>query len=383
MAQGTTPTLQQRRLRAELRMAREDAGRTQVQVAGELAWSPNKVIRLETGLTPASTADAMALIHHAGIGAAAGLRRSEHDMYDQPSIGIITAMPIEFDAMRALIDNPVIKYAHGDDQVRYTLGTLPSVPGAPPHRVVLILLPRTATNAAAHGCTNMIRSYPQIRVIIMVGTAAGIPRVDQPAWHVRLGDIVVVEGIIEFDHLRVYPGHSRLRQPCPLPSVQLMCAVNDLRADEVRGERPWEDLLRTPALGGYVRPNERTDVVLNIDGDRLEHPRRTRTNHRPGFPKVHYGLVGSSDRSFRDVKSRDSIAAEHGLLAVEMEGAAVAVSSSLSGRDWFMVRGISDYGDSQRTEAWCRPAAQAAAAYVRAALGACPPLGRMNGGVTG
>jgi len=63
MAQGTTPVVQQRRLRAELRRAREDAGHTQKRVADELGWSLSKVIRLETGATAVSTSDAMALIH--------------------------------------------------------------------------------------------------------------------------------------------------------------------------------------------------------------------------------------------------------------------------------------------------------------------------------
>jgi transcriptional regulator with XRE-family HTH domain len=64
MAQGTTPVVQQRRLRAELRKAREDAGHTQKRVAEELGWSLSKVIRLETGATTVSTSDAMALIHY-------------------------------------------------------------------------------------------------------------------------------------------------------------------------------------------------------------------------------------------------------------------------------------------------------------------------------
>jgi transcriptional regulator with XRE-family HTH domain len=64
MAQSTTPVVAQRRLRAELRKAREDAGHTQKRVAEELGWSLSKVIRLETGATSVSTSDAMALIHY-------------------------------------------------------------------------------------------------------------------------------------------------------------------------------------------------------------------------------------------------------------------------------------------------------------------------------
>jgi transcriptional regulator with XRE-family HTH domain len=64
MAQGTTPVVKQRRLRAELKKAREDAGHTQKKVAEDLDWSLSKVIRLETGANNISTSDAMALIHY-------------------------------------------------------------------------------------------------------------------------------------------------------------------------------------------------------------------------------------------------------------------------------------------------------------------------------
>lgn len=64
MAQGTTPVVQQRRLRAELRRAREAAGHTQKTVANEMGWSLSKFIRMETGATNVSPADARALIQY-------------------------------------------------------------------------------------------------------------------------------------------------------------------------------------------------------------------------------------------------------------------------------------------------------------------------------
>lgn len=67
MAQGGTPVVQQRRLRAELRRARDAAGRTQKDVAGALGWSTSKVIRIETGAVAVSTSDVMALLHYYGI----------------------------------------------------------------------------------------------------------------------------------------------------------------------------------------------------------------------------------------------------------------------------------------------------------------------------
>lgn len=64
MAQGTTPVVQQRRLRAELRRAREAAGYTQKIVASDMGWSLSKFIRMETGATNVSPAEARALIQY-------------------------------------------------------------------------------------------------------------------------------------------------------------------------------------------------------------------------------------------------------------------------------------------------------------------------------
>ncbi len=67
MAQGGTRVMHQRRLRAELRRIREDAGCTQKSVAEAMGWSTSKVIRMETGKLNASTSDVMALLLFYGI----------------------------------------------------------------------------------------------------------------------------------------------------------------------------------------------------------------------------------------------------------------------------------------------------------------------------
>jgi nucleoside phosphorylase len=297
---------------------------------------------------------------------------------DRPAIGLITAIPEEFTAMRGLLEDPADEYVTGDP-ARYTLGVLPSREAEPLHNVVLTMLGATATDAAADGCAHMIRSFPSIRVVIMIGIAAGIPNVSRPEHHVRLGDIVVAtDGILDYDHVSVGPNGTQQRQGFPTPSARLARCVNILKSDELGGRRPWEQWLDTrsrPGLAGYARPNDRKDVVRDSLGHPLDHPRRDRSGHRKGFPKVHYGLIGSADRAISDVATRDQLAAQHGLLAVEMEGAAIGASSSLNGREWFVVRGISDYGDSQRDGTWRKYASLVAGAYVRALLANCLPMG--------
>jgi transcriptional regulator with XRE-family HTH domain len=59
-----SPVVQRRRLRTELRKARQDAGLTQEQVAAAMDWSLSKVIRIEAGSVGISTNDLKVLLAH-------------------------------------------------------------------------------------------------------------------------------------------------------------------------------------------------------------------------------------------------------------------------------------------------------------------------------
>lgn len=64
---GPDPTVHRRRLRSELRKAREVAGFTQRDVARVMDWSLSKLIRIETGAVSITTNDLKALLSHYGI----------------------------------------------------------------------------------------------------------------------------------------------------------------------------------------------------------------------------------------------------------------------------------------------------------------------------
>lgn len=61
------PTVQRRRLRDELRRARDAAGLRQADVAHAMDWSPSKLIRIERGDVNVSTNDLKALLNHYGV----------------------------------------------------------------------------------------------------------------------------------------------------------------------------------------------------------------------------------------------------------------------------------------------------------------------------
>jgi len=63
-SETTSPVVQRRRLRAELRRARLEAGLTQDQVATAMDWSLSKLIRIENGTVGISTNDLKAILAH-------------------------------------------------------------------------------------------------------------------------------------------------------------------------------------------------------------------------------------------------------------------------------------------------------------------------------
>ena len=63
MAEGGSPLLPRRRLRTELRKARQASGLTQEQVASEMRWSLSKIIRIEGASTSISHNDLNALLN--------------------------------------------------------------------------------------------------------------------------------------------------------------------------------------------------------------------------------------------------------------------------------------------------------------------------------
>ena len=68
--EGLDPTLHRRRLRRELRRAREATGMTQRDVAEAMDWSQSKLIRIESGAVNISTNDLRVLLGHYNIDSA-------------------------------------------------------------------------------------------------------------------------------------------------------------------------------------------------------------------------------------------------------------------------------------------------------------------------
>ena len=297
-----------------------------------------------------------------------------------PTVGIITALPHESAAVRAVLGDPPRIDVPGSGAGRiYWMAGVPSPRGGI-HRIV-IAQAGMGTNVASIRASLLLAHFPSVQAIIMCGIAGGIPHPAKLDDHVRLGDIVVsgIKGVVQYDFIKRTVKKKRTDVPEEVraaphrPSAELLEAVQDLVADEHFGKRPWERWL---AEGldrlGWARPDAATDVLAGDSGP-VPHPGDPK--RREGQPRVFLGPIASANTLLKDPAKRDALRDQFGARAVEMEGSGIADATWTHGIGYLVVRGICDYCDATKNDTWQMYAAMAAAAYVLALLEAMPGLG--------
>jgi len=165
----------------------------------------------------------------------------------EPTVGIITALPHESAAIRAILGDPPRIDVPGSGAGRiYWMAEIPSPRGGL-HRVV-IAQGGMGTNVASIRASLLLSHFPSVRSIIMCGIAGGIPNPTKPDDHVRLGDIVVsnLKGVVQYDFIKRTVKRKKTDVPEEVraaphrPSAELLEAVETLVANEHLGEHPWD-----------------------------------------------------------------------------------------------------------------------------------------------
>ncbi|KAM5347103.1 hypothetical protein ACJ41O_010108 [Fusarium nematophilum] len=307
------------------------------------------------------------------------------------TVGWIAAIPCEFDAAKAFLDEkhaaPARLSRH--DNNTYALGKIGE------HNVVIASLPPTlyGTTSAAAVATDMWFSFPNIRIVLMVGVAGGAP---SPRHDIRLGDIVVSTpgngkgGVFQYDFGKALQNNGfQTTGFLSPPPVLLTEAVAGLGIRGHRIEAAVEDVLnRNPRLREkYSRPDPATDKLYRSDfvhpygkehisclqccgsDPRQLVPRAPRDQNRDNTV-IHYGLVGSGNSLVRDALLRDRLAEQEGILCFEMEAAGL-----MNHFPCLVIRGICDYSDSHKNKEWQGYATMSAAAYAKDLLLTIAPTG--------
>ncbi|EED20910.1 G-protein beta WD-40 repeats containing protein, putative [Talaromyces stipitatus ATCC 10500] len=308
---------------------------------------------------------------------------------DDYTVGWICALSTEYVAAQEFLDDEhePPEFVSPNDTNDYTLGRLGK------HNVVIAVLPdgEYGTASAASVATNMLHSFPNVRISLMVGIGGGAP---SRKHDIRLGDIVVSApcdgegGVFQYDFGKTIQElafrHTRfLNQP---PTI-LRTAVTGIQAQHKRKGHQLEEAIRlvlekNPRLRQeYARPQPSTDrlfhphVIHDSRGcvafcakDPSHLVERQRRATYEDDPAIHYGLIASGNQLIKDAVIRDRLAAEKDVLCFEME-----VAGLMNHFPCLVIRGICDYSDSHKNKEWQGYAAMAAAAYAKELLSRIPP----------
>lgn len=292
------------------------------------------------------------------------------EIYKQINYAIINAIPHEYAATQAVFgETEKLPSAYRKQTLRYV-----SLKDAGGNDMYVVLAGTSGAGIAqAAAATAQIHvACPSVQKVILIGIAAGQPNMLDQEKDVRLGDIVVGDKLIQYDHIKRSDGKTELRGDNIQPADrQLLQAVDRLRSKQVLrsasvDQKPW---MRHIEMGcSEVEGSERPA------GDR--DPRVPERNYETGQsysrpheqPYVHVGTIGSASILLKDAKFRDDLNQRHGIIAFEMEGAGVAIVAANLNLGYLDVRGICDYGDMEKNDDWQRYASVCAASFARAVL---------------
>jgi nucleoside phosphorylase len=308
------------------------------------------------------------------------------------TVGWICAIGTEYVAAQEILDAEYEgpEYISPNDNNDYTLGRLGK------HNVVMAVLPdgEYGTASAATVATNMLRSFPNVRIGLMVGIGGGAP---SKKHDIRLGDIVVSAprdgegGVFQYDFGKTIQGQKfQETRILNQPPALLRAAVGRLKTQYERKGHLFEEIIggileKSPRLQKkYKRPEPNTDRLyrstvthaLNNDsgcavacGDNPSNlVSRSKRTEDEDNPVIHYGLIASANQLMKDALIRDKLAAEKDVLCFEMEAAGL-----MNNFPCLVIRGICDYSDSHKNKEWQGYAAMAAAAYAKDLLNRIPP----------
>jgi nucleoside phosphorylase len=308
------------------------------------------------------------------------------------TVGWICAISTEYVAAQAFLDekHEGPEYVSSNDHNDYTLGKVGK------HNIVIAVLPdgEYGISSATGAARNMLHSFPNVRIGLMVGIGGGAP---SRKHDIRLGDVVVSAprdgngGVFQYEFGKTIQDQSfRTTGFLNQPPTVLRAAVNGLMSQYESEGHGLEEAIngvleKKPRLQKkYKRPDSSRDRLYQAG---VTHPSndeascsaacgedpsklilRPERKAEEDNPTIHYGLIASANQLMKDGTVRDRLIAEKDVLCFETEAAGL-----MNQFPCLVIRGICDYSDSHKNKEWQGYAAMAAAAYAKDLLCRIPP----------
>ncbi|KAL7784054.1 purine and uridine phosphorylase [Trichoderma ceciliae] len=291
------------------------------------------------------------------------------------TVGWICALHTEYVAAQTFLDekHEGPSYISPQDNNSYTLGRVGQ------HNVVIAVLPDGEYGLSSAACVarDMLHSFPNIRVGLMVGIGGGAPSLKHD---IRLGDVVVgvpnngKGGVVQYDFGKAIQGQEFqetgfLNQPPTLlrTAVSGLMAQHDIKGNQLREAK------------GYSRPEAtadrlyRSQVIHPLNSETVcavacsDNPsnliKRPERDEDDDDPAIHYSLIASANKLMKDAIVQDELIAKKDILCFEMEAAGL-----INHFPCLVIHGICNYSDSHKNKEWQGYAAMTAAAYAKGLL---------------
>lgn len=303
------------------------------------------------------------------------------------TVGWVCAVAAGYVAARAFLDEEHSgpAYVAFNDSNDYILGRVGT------HNVVITVLSDGdyGSASAATVAKDMLHSFPNIRMGLLVGTGGGAPTSKRD---IRLGDVVVSSpcngkgGVFQYDFGKTIQGQEflttgYLNQP---PTI-LRTAVTGLKARYEADGHKIAEMIETVLANNcmlrtmYGKPDAATDRLYHSSE---VHPQevkeacasvcsssasvlvsRTKRGEYEDDPAIHYGMIASANCLMKDAQLRDKLAQQHGVLCFEMEAAGL-----MNVFPCLVIRGICNYSYTHKNKDWQGYAAMTATAYAKELL---------------
>ncbi|KAL4860351.1 hypothetical protein BDV12DRAFT_191749 [Aspergillus spectabilis] len=334
---------------------------------------------------------------------------------DDFAIAIICALPLEAEAVEALLDETYDRLGkyygkQRGDANAYINGRIGK------HDVVLCYMPGMGKGSAAGVASSLVVSYSGVRLALVVGICGGAP--PPPKYQeIFLGDVIISDSVIEYDFGRQYPGgfqrKTGAKDTLDRPGREIRALLNGLRAENARRElqdqtkqylhslqqtgTKWchpgvNDILfkacylhkhysvASPtgcSCFGSDAPDQICEEALVKDCNDLDCDQGQRVRCREisdtTRTSIYIGPVASADTVMKSGQHRDEIVKREKVIGFEMEGAGV----------WdiipcIIIKGVCDYADSHKNKFWQAYAAATGASVAKAFLEYWMPANRKD-----